>query len=114
MLYEIWGTLYQRLEELYFRKNDFQNAYNYHLKADAYNDSVRNLKIHNSIAEMEMRYKQDTTLLRKDLRITGIEKRASQWKNFALLCLLLLMTLTVVTVIVVQTISSITNTHVLH
>jgi len=80
----------EQLEELYARKNDFKNAYHYRLKINAYDDSVRNTKVRNNIAEMEMRYRQDTTLLRKDLRIAVVEKSASRWQNIALLSLLLL------------------------
>ena len=78
------------MEELYTKKNDFKNAYKYRLKVDAYNDSLRNTKVRNNIAEMEMRYRQDTTLLRKDLRIVTVEKRASRWQSIAALSLLLL------------------------
>jgi len=82
---------HRNLEALYVRKNDFKNAYRYRLKVDAYNDSLRNTKTRNHIEEMEMRYRQDTTLLRKDLRIATVEKRASRWQNIASICLLALM-----------------------
>jgi len=76
------------LEEMYAKKNDYKNAYHYRRKADAYNDSLRNIKVRNNTAEMEMRFRQDTTLLRKDLRIATAEGRASQWQNIALIILL--------------------------
>ena len=88
---------HRQLEELYARKNDFKNAYHYRLEVDAYNDSLRNTKIHNYIAEMEMRFRQDTTLLRKDLRITAVERNASRWQSIASLSLLLLMLFAAVT-----------------
>ncbi len=72
-----------RLEELYAKKNDYKNAYKYRLKVNAYNDSLRNTKVRNHIAEIDMRYKQDTTLLRKDLRIAAVEGRASRWQSVA-------------------------------
>ena len=86
----------RRLEELYARKNDFKNAYSYRLKTDAYDDSLRNTKVRNNIAEMEMRYRQDTTLLRKDLRIAAVEGRASQWQSIASMSLLALVLLALV------------------
>jgi len=89
---------HRQLEDLYARKNDFRNAYNYRLKVDAYNDSLRNTKTRNYIAEMDMRYKQDTTLLRKDLRIASVEKTASRWQNIALMCLLALVLFSAATV----------------
>jgi len=78
----------QQLEELYARKNDYKNAYIYRLKVDEYNDSVRNINVRNNIAEMDMRFRQDTTLLRKDLRIAVAEGRASRWKSIAATSLL--------------------------
>jgi len=84
---------HQQLEELYARKNDFKNAYQYRLKVNAYDDSLRNTKVRNNVAEMEMRYRQDTTLLRKDLRIAVVEKSASRWQSIAWLSLLLLVLL---------------------
>ena len=74
---------YQLMEELYAKKSDYENAYKYRLKVDAHNDSLRNTQIHNKLAEIEMRFKQDTTLLRKDLRIAVAEGRASRWQSIA-------------------------------
>ena len=81
---------YQHLEALYARNNDFRNAYKYRLKAGAYNDSIRSDKNRNHIAEMEMRYQRDTTLLKKDLQIALVEGRASWWQSVALISFLLL------------------------
>ena len=88
---------HKNLENLYLQKNDFKNAYNYRLKVDAFEDSIRNIKIRDYIAEMGMRYTRDTTLLRKDLRITTVEKSASRWQNIALMCLLALILFAVTT-----------------
>ena len=80
---------YQHLEELYARNSDFKNAYKYKLIAETFNDSIRSDKIRNRIAEMEMRYQQDTTLMRKDLLIAIVEGRASRWKSVASISLFL-------------------------
>ena len=85
-------------DELYAKKNDFKNAYEYRLKADIINDSLRNTQVRNNIAEMEMRFRQDTTLLRKDLRIAVVEGRAAQWQNIALISLLSLMLIAILAV----------------
>jgi LytS/YehU family sensor histidine kinase len=50
---------------------------------------------------MEMRYRQDTTLLRKDLRIAAVEGRASRWQSIASLSLLALVLLGAIAAIVV-------------
>ena len=85
------------LEELYLRKKDYENAYKHRLLADEYNDSIRNTKVRNYIAEMEMRYSQDTTLLRKDLHIAEVEGRASRWQSIAATSLLVLALITMLT-----------------
>ena len=68
-----------RLEELYRKKKDFAQAYYYRNQADLCGDSLRNMKIENSIRETDFRYRQDTTLLKKDIRITQTEAKAQQW-----------------------------------
>lgn len=68
-----------RLEELYRKKKDFAQAYYYRNQADLCGDSLRNMKIENSIRETEFRYRQDTTLLKKDIMITQTEAKAQQW-----------------------------------
>ena len=82
------------LTKLYVIKNDFKKAYEYRIKADANNDSLRSVKVRNNIAEIDMRYRQDTTLLRKDLRIAVVEGRASRWQQIALISMLVLVVLT--------------------
>lgn len=74
---------HKRLEELYRKKNDFTQAYYYRNKADRCGDSLRNMKIENSIRETDFRYRQDTTLLKKDISITRAEAKTQQWKWFA-------------------------------
>lgn len=73
----------KRLEELYSKKRDFAQAYYYRNKADICNDSLRSVKIENSIRETDFRYRQDTTLLRKDIRIANAETKAMKWKWLA-------------------------------
>lgn len=80
----------RRLEEWYARKDDYENAYRYRVRADAYDDSLRNTTVRNRIAEIDSRYRQDTTLLKKDIRIAAVEGRASQWQRIALASLLVL------------------------
>nr|WP_129734576.1 histidine kinase [Parabacteroides goldsteinii] len=70
----------KRLEELYRKKKDFTQAYYYRKQSDICGDSLRNMKIENSIRETDFRYRQDTTLLRKDLCIIQAETKVQQWK----------------------------------
>lgn len=70
----------RRLADYYLRKQDYQKAYYYRSEAEAYNDSIRNVKILNNIAEIDARYRQDTILLKKDIHIAKVENSAIQWK----------------------------------
>ncbi|MDR1381901.1 MAG: histidine kinase [Tannerella sp.] len=74
----------RRMQELYLRKQDFRNAWFYRSQAEAYDDSLRNIKVQNNIAEIDFRYSQDTTLLKKDIQIASSENRALQWRNASL------------------------------
>lgn len=71
----------KRMQNLYEKKQDYRNAYSYQNKAIAYNDSLRHIRVKNSINEIDFRYRQDTTLLKKDLQILQSEHKASQWKK---------------------------------
>ncbi len=75
---------YQRLQELYRKKQDFRKAYQYHKKAVAYDDSLRNTITQSNIAEIDSRYRQDTILIRKDMQIALTAQQASQWQKIAL------------------------------
>ncbi len=60
----------KRLESYYEKKGNFQQAYFYRKKVDIYDDSLRNIKTLNNIAEIDSRYSQDTTLLKRDIIIS--------------------------------------------
>jgi tetratricopeptide (TPR) repeat protein len=78
----------RRMQELYVRKQDYEKAYFYRSEAEVYNDSLRNLKVRNNIADIDFRYSQDTTLLKKNIQIAYVETTALRWKNVALWSLL--------------------------
>lgn len=73
----------KRLEELYSRRKDFEKAYYYKDKAEVCDDSLRSQKVRNSITEIDFRYRQDTTLLKKDIRIAYAENKAEKWEFLA-------------------------------
>lgn len=54
---------YKRLSEYYRRSGDWRQALYYTDKERAYDDSLRNLKYLNNVAEMSARYTRDTTLM---------------------------------------------------
>ena len=53
--------------EYYARKKDFEKAYQYKIAVEQYDDSIRNVRSINSINEIDYRYNQDTTLLKRDI-----------------------------------------------
>lgn len=85
-----------RMEQLYRKKHDYRKAYRYKAMAELYNDSLHNIRVQNNMAEIESRYRQDTTLLRKDIQLSHAQAESRQWKlitvgtAFGLLALLLL------------------------
>lgn len=74
-----------RLENLYSRKKDFKQAYYYRERVDICGDSLRNIKKENSIRETDFRYRQDTTLLKKDIKIAQTEASVQRWMWLALI-----------------------------
>lgn len=81
---------HKRLEELYRKKKKYEMAYYYRDKADVCNDSLRNMKVRNNMNEVDFRYRQDTTLLKKDILIAYTKRDVTQWKLFAWIASLML------------------------
>jgi len=77
----------KRMEGFYEKKGDYKKAYEHRKRADLYNDSLRNVTIQNNIAEMDMRYSQDTTLLRRDVVIARQKQEVSQLQTYNVLIL---------------------------
>lgn len=79
----------RRQEELYRKKGDFRKAYAFKQEADCFNDSLRNVKVKNNLAEIDFRYRQDTLLLKKDMQLLDARSTAVRWKATAYFCVLL-------------------------
>lgn len=75
----------RRMQELYRRKKIYEKAYTYQARAQAYDDSVRNIKAYNNLAEIDFRYRQDTTILKKNIQLAKAEGSASRWQALAFL-----------------------------
>ncbi|MBP1613495.1 MAG: putative two-component regulator sensor kinase [Bacteroidetes bacterium] len=69
------------LEKLSLKENHYKEAYKYLLKNSQLNDSLRNDITQKRIADLDMRYKQDSTLMEKDLHI---QKQNAEVKAFKL------------------------------
>lgn len=81
----------KRMEELFYKKGNYQKAYEYRLRADKYDDLQRNITIQNNIVEIDSRYRQDTTLLRRDVIIGQHEQRVLKLRNESLLIISILL-----------------------
>lgn len=91
---------HKRLMEYYRKKGDYKNAFIYREIVDEYDDSLRNANHLNSIAEIDYRYRQDTTLLRRDIIIANSRSEVSHLQSavsisVALLVLLVVLVFTV-------------------
>lgn len=89
------GPLYlylhnKRFMEYYARKGDFARAYRYRMAVEQYDDSMRNLRHINNIADIDYRYRQDTTLLKRDVMIANNRAQLSAQHNTLVLVLSLL------------------------
>lgn len=71
----------KRLMEYYAQKKDFEKAYSYKNIVEQYDDSMRNVRNINNINEIDYRYSQDTTLLKKDILISNDKIRLSRQQN---------------------------------
>lgn len=71
----------KRLMEYYLRQEDYRRAFRYKEMVDKYNDSIRNERHLKSIAEIDFRYRQDTTLLKRDILIAGKNVQLSEQRT---------------------------------
>lgn len=59
----------QYLQHYFERTGDYKHAYEYLKRDQKLNDSIRNEQIRTRVAELDMRYRQDTIVLRRELLI---------------------------------------------
>ena len=59
----------QYLQHYYEKAGDYRNAYKYLKRDYQLNDSIRSERIRTHVAELDMRYRQDTIVLRKEMQI---------------------------------------------
>ena len=75
----------KRMMEFYEKNNDYKNAFFYQKEVSRYDDSLRNIQLMRNIAETDMRYSQDTTILKQDILIAKAKVMTSKVINWALL-----------------------------
>lgn len=59
----------QYLQHYYEKAGDYRNAYEYLKRDYQLNDSIRSERIRTRVAKLDMRYRQDTIVLRKEMQI---------------------------------------------
>lgn len=80
----------KRFMEYYAQIGDFDKAYHYKIAVDQYDDSMRNVRYVNNITEIDYRYKQDTTLLKRDILIAQNKAQLSLQHNIIVVVISLL------------------------
>lgn len=92
----------KRLEELYKQKGDYQKAYLYSNKAQKFDNETRNTEVQNNIEELNFRYSQDTTVLKKSLIIQQNEQQVMRL-NYLLTFLISFFVIAVLIIFVART-----------
>lgn len=81
---------YQHLMEYYDKTGNYAEAYKYKKLVTTYDDSIRNAGYLNNVTETDMRYRQDTALLRRDIVIANANSRVSNLQSTVTLTISLL------------------------
>lgn len=80
----------KRLMDYYAQKQDFKKAYYYREIVEKYDDSLRSVRNTSNITEIDYRYSQDTTLLKRNVIIANNKAQLSQQKGIIILAVSLL------------------------
>ncbi len=75
----------QRLMEYFSKKGDYSKAYAYRVKVDEYDDSIRSVRHMANLAEMDYRYSNDTTLLRRNADLAESRADIARQSNVIIL-----------------------------
>ena len=89
---EILGIRYKTLQNYYQTIADYRNAFEIQSRAIKLNDSIRSERVKNSIAELDARYRQDTTLMNKEILIRTKDVELNSLRSIVLLWILLTIT----------------------
>lgn len=80
----------KRLMNYYEQKKDFKKAFYYKEVVEKYDDSLRNARNVGNITEIDYRYSQDTTLLKRDVIIANNKVQLSKQEGIIILSIALL------------------------
>lgn len=86
---EILGLRYKALQNFYRETSDYRNAYEIQSLALKLNDSIRSERVKNSIVELDARYKQDTTLLNREILLQAKDSELNSLRSLRLFWILI-------------------------
>lgn len=81
---------HRSLAELYEREGDYHQALYYQKLTSQYDDSLRNATMLSSVSENELRFKQDTAIIRRDVKLQTAKTEAKSMRIIYILVIGLL------------------------
>lgn len=83
--------LYHRsLSDYYEKTGKYELALKYEKKANSYDDSLRNASMVTNVRENELRFKQDTAIIRRDANLTAAKAKTESVRLVSILIIVLL------------------------
>ena len=88
------------MANLYKRKGEYRKALDYQILMKQYDDSIRNATMASNVQENELRFKQDTAIVRRDLVLhtTKIQAQSAKIIFVLIICLLLVVIMALIVV----------------
>lgn len=103
--------LYHRgLASLYERKGNYARVLEYRKMMSQYDDSLRNAVMRSNVGESELRFKQDTAIIRRDLSLQAARAQAQSSRIISLLVIFLL-AVSVISMVTVYRYKSLRHRH---
>lgn len=101
------------LANLYEKTGDYASALRYRKMMEQYDDSLRNAKMLSMVGDNELRFKQDTAIIRRDLSLSA-EKATAQSNRVIFLLVTVMLCLGIVALIVYMRYKSLRAEHLHH
>ena len=87
---------YRRLQHYAMQSHQWHDALRLQARADAFADSLKNLQAQNNVAEMELRYQRDTTLLQQRVKLAELSTHSLRQRNYIIIAVSLMVVLVLV------------------
>ncbi len=76
---------YRRLQHYAMQSHQWHDALRLQTRADAFADSLKNLQAQNNVAEMELRYQRDTTLLQQRVKLAELSTQSMRQRSYIIM-----------------------------